>query len=65
MLKFKNLEGKTEAVSKQMVVRFSVIHDHVFNEAMDITIIHLRNSEQLRSLDKLESLLKRMNTKST
>jgi hypothetical protein len=65
MLKFKNLKGKTEAVSKQMIVRFSVIQDHVFNEAMDITIIHLKNNEQLRSLDKLESLVKNMNSKNS
>jgi hypothetical protein len=65
MLTFKNLEGKPEAVSKQMVVRFSVINDHVFNEAMDITLIHLSNREQLRSLDKLEDLVKKMNSKSS
>lgn len=60
MLTFKNLEGKQEAVSKQMVVRFSAINDYVFNEAKDITVIHLKNSEQLRSLDKIETLLKKM-----
>jgi len=63
MLTFKNLEGKQEAVSKLMVVRFSVKNDLVFNEAKDITVIHLKNSEQLRSLDKMESLLKKMKSK--
>jgi hypothetical protein len=63
MLTFKNLEGKQEAVSKQMVVRFSVKNDLVFNEAKDITVIHLKTSEQLRSLDKMETLLKKMKAK--
>lgn len=63
MLTFKNLEGKQEAVSKQMIVRFSVKNDFVFNEAADITVIHLKTSEQLRSLDKLETLLKKMKAK--
>jgi len=63
MLTFRNLEGKQEAVSKLMVVRFSVKNDLVFNEAKDITVIHLKNSEQLRSLDKMESLLKKMKSK--
>lgn len=63
MLTFKNLEGKQEAVSKQMVVRFSVKNDLVFNEAKDITVIHLKTSEQLRSLDKMETLLKKMKSK--
>ena len=63
MLTFKNLEGKQEAVSKQMVVRFSAINDYVFNEAKDITVIHLKNSEQLRSTDKLETLIKRMKSR--
>jgi len=63
MLTFKNIEGKTEAVSKPMVVRFSVVNDHVFNEAKDITVIHLKNNEQLRSLDKMETLVKKMKSK--
>ena len=63
MLTFKNLEGKTEAVSKHMVVRFSTIHDYVFNEEKDITVIHLSSKEQIRSLDKLETLLKKMKSK--
>jgi hypothetical protein len=65
MLTFKNLEGKQEAVSKQMVVRFSAKNDLVFNEAKDITVIHLKTSEQLRSLDKMETLLKKMKVKSS
>ncbi len=60
MLTFKNIEGKTEAVSKQMVVRFSVMTDYVFNEAKDITVIHLRNNEKVRCLDKMETLVKKM-----
>ena len=63
MLTFKNLEGKTEAVSKHMVVRFSTINDYVFNEEKDITVIHLSSKEQIRCLDKLEILLKKMKSK--
>jgi hypothetical protein len=63
MLTFKNLEGKQEAVSKHMVVRFSVKNDLVFNESKDITVIHLKTSEQLRSLDKMATLLKKMKSK--
>lgn len=63
MLTFKNLEGKTEAVSKHMVVRFSTINDYVFNEEKDITVIHLSSKEQIRCLDRLETLLKKMKSK--
>jgi hypothetical protein len=62
MLTFKNIEGKTEAVSKQMVVRFSAVSDYVFNETKTITVIHLKNNEQLRSTDKMETLVKKMKT---
>ncbi len=60
MLTFKNIEGKTEAVSKHMVVRFSAVNDYVFNEAKNVTVIHLKNNERLRSLDKMENLVKKM-----
>jgi hypothetical protein len=65
MLTFKNLEGKQEAVSKHAVVRFSAFKDYVFNELMDFTVIHLKDGVRLRSLDKIETLLKKMKVKST
>ncbi len=63
MLTFKNLEVKQEAVSKHAVVRFSALTDYVFNELKDFTVIHLKDGVRLRSLDKIETLIKKMKSK--
>lgn len=60
MLIFTNIEGKKEAVAKNMVVRFSVKHDLVFNKYSEITLIHLTTKETLRCLDNMDTLIKQM-----
>ncbi len=61
MLIYKNINGEQEAVSKKMVVRFSRREDMATNCTKLITFIHLANSEKLKSLDEIETLLKQMN----
>ncbi len=63
MLTYHNIEGKPEAVSKQTVVRFSAINDHVFNVMKEITVIHLSNKEKLHSIDKMGTLIQKMKSK--
>ncbi len=63
MLIFTNIEGKKEAVAKNMIVRFSAKHDMIFNRNSDITLIHLSNNETLRCLDKMDVLITQMKKK--
>lgn len=60
MLIYKNINGEQEAVSKRMVVRFSKNEDLTTNSTKRITFIHLANSEKLKSLDGIETLLRQM-----
>ncbi len=62
MLIYKNINGEDEAVAARMVVRFSRRDDLTSNNTKPITYIHLANSEQLKSLDEIEILLKRLAT---
>ena len=57
MLIYTNIEGKKEAVSKNMIVRLSRREDYIFNVPRVLTIIHLTNNEQLRSIDEMDELI--------
>jgi len=60
MLIYKNINGEEEAVSEDMVVRFSRKEDVVFNELKPITLIHLKNLEQIKTLNEMKTLITQM-----